>query len=178
MEVLGLFQLDRASGTFKPPPPRASARAAAASGRLNPLVKGLADLRPGMMLDGIITNITRFGAFVNIGLSEEGMIHISELSTEYVQTPSDVVSIGDRVQPRVLDVEPSKRRIALSLKTAPVSLSNPNREQSPDDGDRNIPLDTRVRRGHEAGGQRRRGGPARVGRNQALEQLENLFKKE
>ncbi len=178
LEVLGLFQLDRASGSYKPPAPRASARAAAASGRLNPLVKGLADLRPGMMLDGIITNITRFGAFVNIGLSEEGMIHISELSTEYVQTPSDVVSIGDRVQPRVLDVEPSKRRIALSLKTAPMGAGvGPTMERSPD-GDRNIPLDTRVRRGRDGGTARRRGGPARVGRNQALEQLENLFKKE
>jgi len=175
LEVLGLFQLDRASGAFKPPPPRPSARAAATSGRLNPLVKSLADLRPGMMLDGIITNITRFGAFVNIGLSEEGMIHISELSMEYVQTPSDVVSIGDRVQPRVLDVEPSKRRIALSLKPTPMGPSM----ERPQEGDRNVPLDTRVRRGRDSGGgQRRRGGPARVGRNQALEQLENLFKKE
>lgn len=178
LEVLGLFQLDRATGAFKPPPPRASSRAAAASGRLNPMVKSLADLRPGMMLDGIITNITRFGAFVNIGLSEEGMIHISELSMEYVQTPSDVVSIGDRVQPRVLDVEPSKRRIALSLKPTPMG---PTMER-PQEGGRNIPLDIRVRRGQEGGGTgagpRRRGGPARVGRNQALEQLENLFKKE
>lgn len=175
LEVLGLFQLDRSSGSYKPPPPRPSARAAAASGRLNPLVKSLADLQAGMVLDGIITNITRFGAFVNIGLSEEGMIHISELSTEYVQTPSDVVSIGDRVQPRVLDVEPSKRRIALSLKSAPMGPSL----ERPQDGDRNIPLDTRLRRGDSDGsGGRRRGGPARVGRSQALEQLENLFKKE
>lgn len=177
LEVLGLFQLDRSSGAFKPPPPRPSSRAAAASGRLNPLVKSLSDLRPGMTLDGIITNITRFGAFVNIGLSEEGMIHISELSMEYVQTPSDVVSIGDRVQPRVLDVEPSKRRIALSLKPTPMGPSL----ERPQEGGRNIPLDTRVRRGLEGGapsGPRRRGGPARVGRNQALEQLENLFKKE
>ncbi len=174
LEALGLFQLDRASGAFKPPPPRPSARAAASSGRLNPLVKSLADLRPGMVLDGIITNITRFGAFVNIGLSEEGMIHISELSLDYVQTPSDVVSIGDRVQPRVLDVEPSKRRIALSLKPVP---AGPSMERPRESGGRNVPLDTRIRRGDSGGGFRRRGG-SRVGRNQALEQLENLFKKE
>jgi transcriptional accessory protein Tex/SPT6 len=172
LETLGLFQLDRASGAFKPPPPRPSARAAAVSGRLNPLVKGLADLRSGMVLDGIITNITRFGAFVNIGLSEEGMIHISELSMEYVQTPSDVVSIGDRVQPRVLDVEPSKRRIALSLKPTPVGPSM----DRPRESGRNVPLDTRVHR-DRGGGYGRRGG-GRVGRNQALEQLENLFKKD
>ncbi|MFH2007898.1 MAG: S1 RNA-binding domain-containing protein [bacterium] len=173
LETLGLFQLDRASGTFKAPRPRPSARAAQTSGRLNPLVKSLADLRPGMTLDGIITNITRFGAFVNIGLSEEGMIHISELSTEYVQTPSDVVSIGDRVQARVLDVEPNKRRIALSLKPIPVG---PPLERRPEAGGRNVPLDTRVRRGDGGGFQRRAGRS--VGRAQALEQLESLFKKD
>ena len=184
LETLGLFQLDRASGAFVPPAPKPSARAASSSGRLNPLVKGLVDLRAGMVLDGVITNITRFGAFVNIGLSEEGMIHISELSNEYVQSPSDVVSIGDRVQARVLDVEPSKRRIALSLKPSSMGPSRDQpRSEAPGSGSggRNIPLDTRVSRrsGSEGPGRfQRRGGGRSVGRAQALEQLENLFKKE
>ena len=175
LEALGLFQLDRASGTFVPPAARPSARRqAAAKARLNPMIKGLSDLRAGMVLDGIITNITRFGAFVNIGLSDEGMIHISELSTEYVQTPSDVVSIGDRVQARVLDVEPHKRRIALSLKPTPTS--GPMERRGPPSG-RKVPLDTRVRTGARRDRDDRRGGQPSIGRAAALQQLENLFKK-
>lgn len=175
LETLGLFQLDRATGAFVAPVARAAARKAAPpKARLNPLVKSLADLRPGMMLEGIITNITRFGAFVNIGLSDEGMIHISELSPEFVQTPSDVVNIGDRVQARVLDVEPSKRRIALSLKP---SHSGPAMTRQAAPSGRNVPLDTRVRANRDREFDRGRGGPSPVGRAAALQQLENLFKK-
>ncbi len=193
LEALGLFQLDRQSGAFVPPAARSSARKqAAAKQRLNPLVKTLSDLRPGMTLDGIITNITRFGAFVNVGLSDEGMIHISELSTEYVQSPSDVVSIGDRVQARVLDVEPHKKRIALSLKPGPPGADDRPSEQrgrgggdrrdgrdSRDAGGKKVPLDTRLRPSRGKYGGRPRGGgqSSNVNRSSALQQLENLFKK-
>jgi predicted RNA-binding protein with RPS1 domain len=103
------------------------------------------------------------------------MIHISELSTEYVQTPSDVVNIGDRVQARVLDVEPNKRRIALSLKPSP---SGPPLERRSAPSGRNVPLDTRVRPNREREHTDRRGGGASpMGRAAALQQLENLFKK-
>lgn len=174
-ETLGLFQLDRATGAFKMPSVRPAARKQAQpKARLNPMVKSLGDLRPGMVLDGIITNITRFGAFVNIGLSDEGMIHISELSPEYVQTPSDVVNIGDRVQARVLDVEPNKRRIALSLKAVPGG-SIPER-QGAATGGKNVPLDTRVRANRDRDFDRR-GGTSPMGRAAALQQLEGLFKK-
>lgn len=175
-EALGLFQLDRVSGAWSPPAPRPSARQrAAAKQRLNPMVKSMADLRPGMTLDGVITNITRFGAFVNVGLPDEGMIHISELSTEYVQSPSDVVSLGERVKARVLDVDPRKRRIALSLKPSPGD-ARPGEQHPSVGGGRNIPLDTRIRRG-QGGDRGRRGGGPGIGRNAALQQLESLFKK-
>ncbi|MDY0001139.1 MAG: S1 RNA-binding domain-containing protein [Polyangia bacterium] len=175
VEALGLFQLDRATGVFVAPTARPQPRKPAPPKvRLNPLVKSLADLRPGMMLEGIITNITRFGAFVNIGLSDEGMIHISELSAEFVQTPSDVVNIGDRVQARVLDVEPNKRRIALSLKAAQ-SSSALERRSAP--SGRNVPLDTRVRPNRDKEFDRGRTGASPVGRAAALQQLESLFKK-
>jgi transcriptional accessory protein Tex/SPT6 len=167
LEALGLFQLDRATGAFVSPPAKLSARVlnAPPPPRLNPTLKALTDLRPGMTVEGIITNITRFGAFVNLGLPEEGMIHISELSLEYVQSPSDVVAIGDRVNARVLDVEPNKRRIALSLKPSPGGPSAERRG--------GLPLDAKPGFARSALG----GGPRSVGRAQALQELENLFKK-
>jgi predicted RNA-binding protein with RPS1 domain len=84
--------------------------------RFNSFLKSIRDLKPGMTVDGVITNITRFGAFVNIGLSTEGMIHVSQLSLEFVEDPSQVVRIGEQVKARVLEVVPEKQRIALSLK--------------------------------------------------------------
>mgnify|MGYP001189098308 CR=1 FL=1 len=86
--------------------------------RLNPLVKTIRDLKPGMTLDGVVTNLTKFGAFVNVGLTTEAMIHVSQLSTEFIDEPSQVVSIGQTVNARVLEVIPEKGRIALSLKPA------------------------------------------------------------
>ncbi|MCP4198861.1 MAG: S1 RNA-binding domain-containing protein [Proteobacteria bacterium] len=87
--------------------------------KLNPSLKSIRDLRPGMTVEGIITNLTRFGAFVNIGLPVEGMIHVSQLSIEFVEDPSHVVKIGQQLRVRVLEVVPEKERIALSLKPPP-----------------------------------------------------------
>lgn len=86
--------------------------------RLNTFLKTIRDLRAGMTVDGVVTNLTRFGAFVNIGLPTEGMIHVSQLSDEFVEDPAQVVRIGDQVRARVLEVVPKKQRIALSLKPA------------------------------------------------------------
>ena len=87
--------------------------------RLNSFVKTIRDLKPGMTIDGVVTNLTRFGAFVNIGLPTEGMIHVSQLSAEFVDDPSQVVRVGQAVKARILEVVPEKDRIALSLKPAP-----------------------------------------------------------
>lgn len=101
--------------------------------RFNSFLKSIRDLKPGMTLDGVITNITRFGAFVNIGLSVEGMIHVSQLAAEFVEDPAQVVRIGEQVKARVLEVVPEKQRIALSLKPAP-DFSRPEmRPQAPGD---------------------------------------------
>ncbi|MCA9668559.1 MAG: S1 RNA-binding domain-containing protein [Myxococcales bacterium] len=94
------------------------ARGASAMSRLNPLVKTIADLRPGMTVNGVITNISHFGAFVNIGLAQEGLVHISELSDEYVNDPNEVVRIGQQVNASVLGMDPGRGRISLSLKVS------------------------------------------------------------
>ncbi len=81
-------------------------------------VQNLEDLRPGMILEGVVTNVTRFGAFVDVGVHQDGLVHISELDSKFVQDPSDVVSVGDVVRVKVLDVDLERRRIALSRKQA------------------------------------------------------------
>ena len=81
-------------------------------------VQTLADLKAGMTLEGVVTNVTQFGAFVDIGVHQDGLIHISELANEYVQTPSDVVSVGNVVRVKVLSVDEARRRIAVSRKQA------------------------------------------------------------
>ena len=81
-------------------------------------VNDLEDLKAGMILEGVITNVTKFGAFVDLGVHQDGLIHISELANEYVETPSDVVSVGDVVRVKVLEVDLQRRRIAVSRKQA------------------------------------------------------------
>jgi transcriptional accessory protein Tex/SPT6 len=82
----------------------------------NPLVRHLDDLRPGILVQGVVTSVTQFGAFVNIGLREEGLVHVSQLGDEFVSDPSAVVAVGQRVLARVLEVDRARRRISLSLR--------------------------------------------------------------
>ena len=77
-------------------------------------VHELGDLKDGMVLEGVVTNVTRFGAFVDVGVHQDGLIHISELDDRYVQDPGDVVFVGDVVRVKVIQVDPDRRRIALS----------------------------------------------------------------
>jgi uncharacterized protein len=78
------------------------------------------DLKPGMTAPGIVTNVTNFGAFVDIGVHQDGLVHISQLADRYVKDPRGVVSPGDRVQVRVLEVNLEKNQIALSMKSGEV----------------------------------------------------------
>ena len=81
-------------------------------------IKTIEDLQPGMVVPGIVTNITKFGAFVDIGLKESGMVHLSQLSNRYVKDPLEVVSLGQHLQVKVLEVDIDRSRIQLSLKQA------------------------------------------------------------
>ena len=77
----------------------------------------LEDLKPDMILTGTVRNVIDFGAFVDIGVHQDGLVHISELSDHFVKHPSEVVSVGDIVQVRVLGVDLKKKRISLSMKS-------------------------------------------------------------
>ncbi|MEZ5400092.1 MAG: Tex family protein [Bryobacteraceae bacterium] len=79
-------------------------------------LRELSDLQPGMTLEGVVTNVTRFGAFVDVGVHQDGLVHISELSNRYVQDPAEVVKVGQIVKVQVLSVDVKAKRIALSMK--------------------------------------------------------------
>lgn len=78
-------------------------------------VKSVSDLTEGMVLPGIVTNITNFGAFVNIGVHQDGLVHVSQLSSKYVKSPLDVVKLGQHVRVRVLAVDQKRNRISLTM---------------------------------------------------------------
>jgi uncharacterized protein len=79
-------------------------------------VAEVSDLKIGMKLKGTVTNVTNFGAFVDIGVHQDGLVHISELSNEFITSPAEVVSVGDVLDIRVLDVDYTRKRISLSCK--------------------------------------------------------------
>jgi len=79
-------------------------------------VETLNDLEPGMKLEGVITNVTNFGAFVDIGVHQDGLVHISQLANRFVKDPHELVKAGDIVQVRVVEVDIARKRIGLSMK--------------------------------------------------------------
>jgi uncharacterized protein len=79
-------------------------------------VRTIADLRPGMELPGLISNITQFGAFVDIGVKQDGLVHISQLADRFVSDPHEVVVLNQAVQVRVLEIDEQRKRIALTMK--------------------------------------------------------------
>ncbi|WP_334159051.1 Tex family protein [Oryzomicrobium sp.] len=79
-------------------------------------VEDLKDLRPGMILEGVVTNVAAFGAFVDIGVHQDGLVHVSALSNKFVKDPRDVVKAGDIVKVKVLEVDIQRQRIALTMR--------------------------------------------------------------
>ena len=84
-------------------------------------VEKIEDVRPGMKLPGVVTNLTAFGAFVDIGVHQDGLVHISELSDRFVKNPAEVAKVNQQVMVRVLEVDLPRKRISLSLKSEPSS---------------------------------------------------------
>ena len=82
-------------------------------------VEKMEDLKPGMKLPGIVTNVTAFGAFVDIGVHQDGLVHVSQLSDRFIKDPAEVVKVSQRVTVTVTEVDLPRKRIALSMKAAP-----------------------------------------------------------
>ncbi len=81
-----------------------------------PDVHEIDDLKEGMILPGIVTNITAFGCFVDIGVHQDGLVHVSQLSNKFVKDPNEVVKVHQKVQVKVVEIDISRKRIALSMK--------------------------------------------------------------
>lgn len=79
-------------------------------------IETVSDLQPGMVLEGVVTNVANFGAFVDLGVHQDGLVHVSALSTKFVKDPRDVVKTGQRVRVKVLEVDLRRQRIALTLR--------------------------------------------------------------
>lgn len=115
-ENLGLLTLENIIAELKEPgkDPRTKLQTVEFRGD----VKDIKDLELGMMLNGKVTNVTNFGVFVDIGVHQDGLIHISELSHTYIKDPASVVAVGDVVKVKILSVDKKRKRIGLSIKAA------------------------------------------------------------
>jgi uncharacterized protein len=90
-------------------------------------VEKVADLKPDMLLEGVVTNVTNFGAFVDIGVHQDGLVHISELSNSFVQDPRQVVKAGDIVKVKVLEIDLARNRVSLTMKLETAAPRAPNK---------------------------------------------------
>ena len=99
-------------------------------------VEDLKDLAPGMMLEGVVTNVTNFGAFVDVGVHQDGLVHISMMSERFVKDPREVVKAGDVVKVKVLEVDLQRRRIALTMRMGDASPRARSEAARPGAGER------------------------------------------
>jgi uncharacterized protein len=107
-------------------------------------VTSIKDLKEGMVLEGVVTNVTNFGAFVDVGVHQDGLVHVSEISHHFVKDPTEAVKVGERVQVKVLGVEGNRKRISLSIKATQPAPAVPERPPRP-------PRPPRERRPNAAG---------------------------
>ena len=99
--------------------------------KFNPDVRELSDLKPGMILEGTVTNVTNFGAFVDVGVRQDGLVHLSQMSSRFIRDPREAVKVGDVVEVRVISVDSETKRIGLSMKTAASSGAQRKRARRP-----------------------------------------------
>ncbi len=111
---VGLFTLNDILAELKKP--GRDPRASYAPPQFRDDVRSLTDLKPGMELEGVVTNVTAFGAFVDVGVHQDGLVHVSQLADRFVKDPSDVVKVGEKIKVRVLEVDLDRKRIALTAK--------------------------------------------------------------
>ena len=99
--------------------------------KFNSDVRDLSDLKHGMTLEGIVTNVTNFGAFVDIGVRQDGLVHLSQMSSRFIRDPREAVKVGDVIEVRVISVDSETKRIGLSMKIAASSGDQRKRSRRP-----------------------------------------------
>jgi uncharacterized protein len=138
----------------------------------DPNVTELEHVKEGMVLKGVVTNVTQFGAFVDIGVHQDGLVHVSELAHRFVKDPAEVVKVGERVTVKVVKVDLARRRIGLSIKAAqaaPAPSGKPHQQQP---GQQRSNGNGSAGAGH---GPRRPSGPAPVAPPQKQQPFNNPF---
>jgi uncharacterized protein len=93
-------------------------------------VEKLEDLKPGMVLEGVVTNVAAFGAFIDVGVHQDGLVHISAMASAYVKDPRKVAKPGDVVRVKVLEVDPKRRRISLTMRLDEASEARPTKARA------------------------------------------------
>jgi uncharacterized protein len=132
-------------------------------------VESLADLKPGMTLEGVVTNVAAFGAFVDVGVHQDGLVHVSAMSKGFVSDPREVAKPGDIVKVKVLGVDIPRKRISLTMRLDEPGAgsggpggrsgdSRPRPERQPADSDRRQRNDRGGQRGDKGSGGRKNGG--------------------
>lgn len=97
-------------------------------------IDDIRDVKPGMILEGVVSNVANFGAFVDIGVHQDGLVHISALANRYVSDPREVVKAGDVVKVKVLEVDAARKRIALTMRLDDEGVAAPKRSSTSDSG--------------------------------------------
>ncbi|WP_068083831.1 Tex family protein [Polycladidibacter stylochi] len=144
-------------------------------------VEKISDLKPGMMLEGSVTNVTNFGAFVDIGVHQDGLVHVSQLSDSFVDDPHKIVKAGDIVKVKVVEVDVPRKRIGLTMKSDSAEAREQARERGaggPRSGaNRNSPRTHAGQGGKPRGGQgtRQNHGKANAGGRQAQDTGNNAM---
>ncbi|RZU48626.1 uncharacterized protein EV385_0343 [Krasilnikovia cinnamomea] len=129
-------------------------------------VEKIADLKPGMILEGVVTNVAAFGAFVDVGVHQDGLVHVSALSNTFVQDPRDVVKSGDVVKVRVVEVDEARKRISLTMRLE----DTPRREPGGRSRDGRGGQDQQRQGGGPRQGQQRQGDGPRQGQQRQGQQ--------
>ena len=126
-------------------------------------VHKIADLRQGMVLEGVVTNVAAFGAFIDVGVHQDGLVHVSAMSSQFVSDPREVVKSGDVVKVKVLDIDEARKRISLTLRLDDEPGKAAAGRGRDGQGGRERGGDRGGERGRDGGGERR-GGPNRGGK--------------
>ncbi len=159
--------------------PKSKAAPSSSRAVAKPLVKSLEDIKPGMELSGTVSRLASFGAFINLGLSSEGLVHVSEISEHFIDDPKQALKVGQTVKAQVLGIDLGRQRISLTLRKnrkidqASAPAPKPRTSEALSELIGNHPSrNTR----HEEGAASNR-GTSSVSRAQALADLESLFRK-
>jgi len=123
-------------------------------------IEKITDLQPGMSLEGVVTNVANFGAFVDIGVHQDGLVHVSELADRFVRDPREVVKAGQVVKVRVVEVDVARKRIALTMRSGEIRAGQPSGagSRAPDRG---TGASTGMRPGSRTNTASRAGSPAK-----------------